>query len=227
MNGLPASMKKLREMSIDKARQSQPNPPLNVDLQEKDDESEELNMELKFFNKKMIRSSSNISPKHKKSNSITIARKNSKSNFRPYARMQTPITSDREGSKKNVSFDMTPKHVKAYRQIGERGKQFSNLHEPKEYLDDEVLSEYVRDSNERKGRKFQDEIQPEPIRTISRLKETGTPDSYALQRKHTELENQRRLLEMNDHDLDYQIPPQQYDYQLFEYFLFDIYKPLM
>ena len=70
MQGLPASMKKLRELSMDKSRQSI-NDIDRAFKEEKD--TEEVDMKLKFFNKQTIKSlGSQNASQHQKSSSYAI-----------------------------------------------------------------------------------------------------------------------------------------------------------
>ncbi|CAI2376929.1 unnamed protein product [Moneuplotes crassus] len=119
MHGLPASMKKIRGMSMDRSRQMAlpPTPKKiirapNTTNMEKDESGSDVDFDLKFFNKKALQSGGSLprisayerAANHKKANRTSSFTKYQSPNpFRP------PVDSNRSLNERNSSFEEIPR----------------------------------------------------------------------------------------------------------------------
>lgn len=196
MHGLPASMKKLRQMSMDKSKHSVRRHVTDEYFKEQE-ESSEVDMDLKFLNKKTIKSKlSQSQPSlHKKVASQPVQkRKNPYSKFQSNKSLNSSVASHRGHSNKNVSFTMTPKHSAQQRIIGKPPRKLARGPEPMDYLEDEVRSEYVRESL---SRVLPQHGEPLPQKDEPRRSRKSIGDG-SLKRQKDELEQQRKYLRNKD-----------------------------
>ena len=152
MHGMPASMKKLRDLSADKSRYSNTLPLINNTYEIPPQESSsELDLDLKFLNKKNLLSGKSIPklenvPNHLKSISDNIKRKpNPLSQFQPNPKIQTPKLSYRSFKNRNKSTDRIPKPNIPMKKFKEEEKSVQGYPQIK-YLEDEVQAQSIRES---------------------------------------------------------------------------------
>ena len=202
MQGLPASMKKLRVLSMDKSRHS-----INdIDKAfEEEKDTEEVDMKLKFFNKQTIKSlRSQKASKHQKSSShAVIPNRRSRFKSRKYLikhiHSQTPDVKIKpnKASNKNGLFHSPSEVFYDGKQIGKHEKPILQYNQPIDYLDNGIGSQMMCETLSQMISEKRQEIYPidEPNYQNSHV---GNIESNIVRRQQQELELERMRLERSE-----------------------------
>lgn len=198
LHGLPASMKKLRQMSMDRPKDRLGRTqPLDVTMHDQE-ESSEVDLNLKFLNKRAMNSNKSIEELklHKKSASQTVNRKkNPYSKFRNRHGDYSPVSNKHRGDERNVSFERIPKASKQkYRNIAQRPPR-AKAPEPEEYLEEEVRSQLIRESYSKQVLR---DSEDNSLRQLAPDEQARTPGHSSIRRQQKELQRQRDYLRQKD-----------------------------
>ena len=216
LQGLPASMKKIRELSMDKSRHS-----INdIDQAFKDEKDEkdagEVDFNLKFFNKKTIKSlGSRKMSQHQKSSSHAVLPMKKRSRFKSrqnsikHTHSQTPDVKikRKKTSMKNVSFDGPSEVFHEEKQVGNHEKPLLQYNQPIDYIDNEIESQMMRETLSQMIPEKRQEIYPEEEPNYHNSQSRNI-ESDTVRRQQQELELERMRLERSEMPRQTQIKPE-------------------
>jgi hypothetical protein len=129
-----------------------------------------------------------------KSSSQLVMKPKAKTRFQPHPYAQTPVVRKRSISKKNVSFEASPRSSHKQQRVGKIERPIVNHAQPVDYIEDEVQSQFMRESLSQIMPQKRKDLYPKsdiPEREI-RIQQI---DAINLKRRQKELEFERRVIE--------------------------------
>lgn len=204
MHGLPASMKKLREMSLDRSRPHSPKTKYSAPHTDNVDENNSIDLNLKFFNKAAIKSNTTTNIIHLKKQSNMIGSPHGRNSVQvasgkrmnPMSRFKKRVPKQY----KNVSFENSPRelhHVKSSQNVAKYNPKMIDYNQPADYMEDEVNSQMMRETFSQLMPDARQNLYPEE--DIEYEEQRVKPlDSVTIRQQREELEMERMRMERTE-----------------------------